>query len=315
MISTIIRKLPAPAEFFLIVFVCSWWAIYLSVVEIARQTRQTPSQAQPAFVGIGVELGVKGDKPVILEVLPDTPAAAAGVSRGWIIQKIDGTDASGRTPIDCAGLMRGPVGSKLKLELIDPSQRTNTVELTRGTIQGVPKPHATNVSVLAVAGVELLGLTVMFWVARVRRWPLEAWGFRPAWKLTGAGILLWLVVTLMIAGAAVLANSVFPGVVHQHSISDLSLPVLILFAITNGVFEETLESGYFIRSLQRYGMWSAVLASACFRAFLHAYHGFTGLIIILPFGLVFAFIYWKWRRLWPLFVAHVLFDLTAYFPK
>jgi membrane protease YdiL (CAAX protease family) len=75
-----------------------------------------------------------------------------------------------------------------------------------------------------------------------------------------------------------------------------------------------LESGYFIQSLQRYGVWSAVLASACFRAFLHACHGITALIIIFPFELVFGFIYWRWRRLWPLFVAHVLFDLAADFP-
>jgi membrane protease YdiL (CAAX protease family) len=154
----------------------------------------------------------------------------------------------------------------------------------------------------------------MFWIARIRRWPLKAWGFRPSWKLTGAGILLWLVVMMVIAGVGALANSISPGIVHKHSISDFSLPVLILFAITNAVFEETLESGYFIQSLQRYGMWSAVLASACFRAFLHAYHGFAALIIIFPLGLVFAFIYWKWRRLWPLYVAHVLFDLAAYFP-
>jgi hypothetical protein len=90
--------------------------------------------------------------------------------------------------------------------------------------------------------------------------------------------------------------------------------VVVLFAIINAVFEETLESGYFIQSLQRYGMWSAVLASAFFRSFLHAYHGLAAIIIIFPFGLVFGFIYWKWRRLWPLFIAHVLFDLIAYFP-
>lgn len=171
MITTIIRKLPASAEFCLIVFVCSWWAIALGRVEIAKQTRRTSSPAQPVFAGIGVELGVKENKLVILQVLPDTPAAAAGLARGWMIQQIDGRNPDGRTPSDCGELI-----------------------------------------------------------------------------------------------------------------------------------------------LQRYGLWSAVLASACFRAFLHAYHGITALIIIFPLGLVFGFIYWKWRRLWPLFVAQVLFDLLAYFP-
>jgi membrane protease YdiL (CAAX protease family) len=315
MIMKMIRKLSAPAEFCLVVFVCSWWAIALSMIEIAKQTRSTPSQAQPAFAGIGVELGAKENQLVILQVLPNTPAAAAGLSRGLVIQKIDGTTTAGKPPSDCGDLVRGPVGSKVKLELIDPAQsRTNTVELTRWKIQGTPKPHATDKSALAVVGVELFGLAVMFGIARVRRWPLGAWGFRPSWKLTGAGILLGLVMALVIGGIAVFANFLAPGVVHKHSVSDLSLPVVIFFAMTNAVFEETLESGYFIQSLQRHGMWSAVLASAFFRAFLHAYHGVAALTIIFPLGLVFGFIYWKWRRLWPLFVAHVLFDLVAFLP-
>jgi membrane protease YdiL (CAAX protease family) len=316
MITAIIRKLSAPAEFCLIVFVCSWWAITLSVVEIAKQTRNTPtsSQTQSAFAGIGVALGAKQNKLVIQQVLPNTPAAVAGLSRGLILQKINGTNTDGMTPDACRELIRGPVGSKVKLELIDPAEsKTNIVELARGTIQGSPKPTATNASALAVAGLELFGLAVMFWIARVRNWPLGAWGFRPSWKLTGAGILLWLAVTLVIAGIGALANFISPGMVHKHSVSDLSLPVLILFAIINAVFEETLESGYFIQSLQRYGIWSAVLASAFFRAFLHAYHGVAALIVIFPLGLLFGFIYRKWRRLWPLFVAHVLLDLVAYF--
>jgi hypothetical protein len=103
--------------------------------------------------------------------------------------------------------------------------------------------------------------------------------------------------------------------VHGSSASNLSLPVLILLGLINPIWEEALETGYFVQSFQRYGMWSAVLASAFFRAFLHAYHGITALIIIFPFGLIFGFVYWKWRRLWPLYVAHVLFDLVAYFPR
>jgi membrane protease YdiL (CAAX protease family) len=83
----------------------------------------------------------------------------------------------------------------------------------------------------------------------------------------------------------------------------------------NPVFEEIIEAGYFVQSLQRFGMCSAVLMSAVFRAFLHAYQGIDAVVLIFPLGLIFGFLYWKWRRLWPLFIAHILFDLTAYFPR
>lgn len=316
MINTIFRKLPAPAEFCLVVFACSWWAIYASFVAIANHSWSTTNRPQEVFIGIGVELDMKDQKVIVRQVVPNTPASKAGLSGGSIIQKIDGTPTDGKSLKDCADRMRGPAGSKVKLELVDTaSNKTNTVEVTRGTIEGAPKPHTTDRSALVVVVLELFGLAVTFWIARARTWPFGAWGFQPTWKLTGAGIFLWLVMTLVVQGIAASANAISPGMVHSASVSDLSLPTLVLLGLINPVWEETLETGYFVQSLQRYGMWSAVLASAFFRAFLHAYHGITAFIIIFPFGLIFGFVYWKWRRLWPLYVAHVLFDLVAFFPR
>ena len=76
-----------------------------------------------------------------------------------------------------------------------------------------------------------------------------------------------------------------------------------------------IETGYFVRSLERYGMWVAVFASALFRAFLHAYQGVNAIVVIFPIGLIFGFVYWRRRQLWPLVVAHVLFDLYALWPR
>jgi membrane protease YdiL (CAAX protease family) len=316
MITTIIRKLPAPVEFCLVVFVCSWWAIYASFVAIANHSWSIPNRSQEVFTGIGVELDMRDQKVIIRQVVPNAPASEAGLSGGLVIQKIDGTTTDGKSLKDCADMMRGPADSKVKLELVDrTSNKTNTVELTRGKIENAPKPHTTDTSALRVVVLELFGLAVTFWIARIRNWPLGAWGFQPTWKLTGAGVVLCLVTTLVIETFATSANAISPGMVHSASVSDLSLPVLVLLGLINPIWEEALETGYFIQSLQRYGMWSAVLASAFFRAFLHAYHGVTALIIIFPFGLIFGFVYWKWRRLWPLYVAHVLFDLVAFFPR
>jgi membrane protease YdiL (CAAX protease family) len=70
-------------------------------------------------------------------------------------------------------------------------------------------------------------------------------------------------------------------------------------------------SGYFIWSLQRFGMWPTVLASALFRAFLHAHLGLFGATGILIMGVLFGMTYWKWRQLWPLIVGHSLMDLIG----
>jgi membrane protease YdiL (CAAX protease family) len=316
MITTIIRKLPAPAEFCLVVLVCFWWAIYGSFVAIAKSSWSTAGQAQEHYTGIGVELGAKDNKVIILQVVPNTPASKAGLSDGLGVQKIDGTTTDGKLLKDCGDMVRGPAGSKVKLELVDITHdKTNSVELTREGIQGTPLLPVMDRNALTVAIIELLGLAVTFWIARTRGWSLGAWGFRPSWKLTGAGVLLCLATVLVLWPIIAVSNGISSGVVHRHLASHLSLPILVLFVIINPFFEETMETGYFVQSLQRYGIWSAVLASAFFRAFLHAYQGVGALMTVFPVGLIFGFVYWKWRRLWPLFIAHVLFDLYAFFPR
>jgi carboxyl-terminal processing protease len=70
--------------------------------------------------------------PQIAGVLPNSPAAEAGLSSGLIICKIDDVLTVGMGIGQCAKLIRGPIGTKVRLQLVDPDQNeTNTVELTR----------------------------------------------------------------------------------------------------------------------------------------------------------------------------------------
>ncbi|MDB5332976.1 MAG: amino terminal protease family protein [Phycisphaerales bacterium] len=169
-----------------------------------------------------------------------------------------------------------------------------------------------NNGALGLVIIELLGLAVTLWIGSIRGWSFKSFGLQLSWRYTAAGILLCLIVGLAIGIVGVL----LPGIVNFLPVAGhLSLPFVILVSVINPFFEETMESGYFIQSLQRYGMWSAVLASALFRTFLHAYQGMNAVLIVLPIGLIFGFVYWKWRQLWPLIVAHILFDLDALFPR
>ena len=168
---------------------------------------------------------------------------------------------------------------------------------------------------LTLVILELSSLAVTFWIARIRGWSFRSFGLQPGWRSTAAGILLCIAIVSARYVSAVLTNAIFPGAVHLLPVvSHVSLPLLILTLAINPVFEEMIETGYFVRSLERYGMWGAVLASALFRAFLHAHLGVNAIVVVLPIGLIFGFVYWRWRQLWPLVVAHVLFDLYALFP-
>jgi carboxyl-terminal processing protease len=93
------------------------------------------AQKQPTITGIGIQLGVRDHALQIMGVLPNTPAAKAGLCSGLIIQQIDGTDIVGKPLAECVAMTRGPVGSKVQLEVVDPAKReTNLVEFTREKI-------------------------------------------------------------------------------------------------------------------------------------------------------------------------------------
>jgi S1-C subfamily serine protease len=90
-----------------------------------------------SFAGVGLVLGIKDEKITILDVLPNTPASKAGLVPGLVIQKIDGTNTKGMQLEDCAGMIRGPVDTRVKIELVDTANKAKTVELTREKIQTI----------------------------------------------------------------------------------------------------------------------------------------------------------------------------------
>jgi membrane protease YdiL (CAAX protease family) len=168
---------------------------------------------------------------------------------------------------------------------------------------------------LTLVAVELVGLAVASWIGYVRGWSLWSLGLRPTWTETGAGVLLAGATAAALISLGLLVNLAFPGAVRFESVpGSLSLLVVVLVSAVNPVLEEAIGVGYFTHALRRFGIWPAVLASAGFRTFVHTYQDLNAVVIILPLGLVFALVYWRWGRLWPLVVAHALFSLVALLP-
>jgi C-terminal processing protease CtpA/Prc len=92
--------------------------------------------AIPSSCGIGAALAVKNHALQILDVLPRSPARKAGLHAGLIIQQIDDTDIAGKPLAECINLIRGPVGSKVRLQVLDPAKgETNYFEIIREKIQ------------------------------------------------------------------------------------------------------------------------------------------------------------------------------------
>lgn len=93
------------------------------------------------------------------------------------------------------------------------------------------------------------------------------------------------------------------------------LPLFVLGAAGAGLVEEGVMIGYLIPRLLRTGMaprWT-VIASAAFRGGYHLYQGWGGLIGNFIFGLFFGVVYLRYKRTWPLVIAHFWIDVLAGF--
>jgi hypothetical protein len=108
------------------------------------------SYAEEPLAGIGVQIAIKHNALTVIHVVPDTPASKAGLSEGLLIQRIDGTETAGKDLKECAAMLRGQAGTKVKLELVDTAQnKTTAVELVREELKNTP---------LSAAQVETLAL-------------------------------------------------------------------------------------------------------------------------------------------------------------
>jgi membrane protease YdiL (CAAX protease family) len=92
-----------------------------------------------------------------------------------------------------------------------------------------------------------------------------------------------------------------------------TIPILLLSAAQNAALEEIVAVGYLVRRLEQIG-WAgpaAAATSAVLRGSYHLYQGWGGFTGNLLLGAIFGVVYLKWRRTWPLIVAHFVIDALA----
>jgi carboxyl-terminal processing protease len=94
-----------------------------------------------SYVGIGIRIDVTdGGQPIVEGVFPDSPAEAAGVLAGDIIESVDGRSTTGHELEEVAGWVRGDAGTSVELTVragADAPARTYTIKRADVPIQSV----------------------------------------------------------------------------------------------------------------------------------------------------------------------------------
>ena len=69
------------------------------------------------FGGLGIEIGMESGVIKVISPIDDTPAAKIGIKAGDYIVRINGEQVQGKTLTEAVELMRGPIGSDIKLTI------------------------------------------------------------------------------------------------------------------------------------------------------------------------------------------------------
>ena len=167
---------------------------------------------------------------------------------------------------------------------------------------------------------EISFLIVLGSVLRYRGWSLRSLGLTFHWTDIPAGIVLalvaWLSYRVLFSGLSLVVPNLSVIAANLHVVTPgVSFGSVLSVVIVNPVYEEIFVAGYIIASLKdgrHTGL--AINTSVAVRLLYHLYQGMIGVVLIVPFGLLFATWFARTRRLWPLIVAHALFDAAGMFP-
>lgn len=167
-----------------------------------------------------------------------------------------------------------------------------------------------------VVGIELAAALLAILILRRRGWTLADFGLRPSLLDPLAGIVLFFGTMFLISFLYELiraATGTDPDSATTAVIRT-TWPAVIVLVVVNPLFEELFEVAYNIRATERDGAAFGITFSAIVRFVCHLYQGPIAAITILPIGLIFAAVYWRWRRLWPLVIAHAVMDVYGLAP-
>ena len=181
-------------------------------------------------------------------------------------------------------------------------------------VMKIQRAELTTGRALRSTAIEVAILFVAGWILRVRGWRFRELGGRPAVAGFLAGIPLAIAYLVLSACMYWLALWLSPGIARMQFFRitvTAAWPVMLLYLVVNSVFEEFAVTGYVVRALERDGAAFAITASALIRFVYHLYQGPIASIVILPLGFLFGAVYWRWRTLWPLIVAHTLVNVMS----
>ncbi|MBE6043010.1 MAG: S41 family peptidase [Clostridium thermopalmarium] len=106
------------------------YTVYMNTEEFKEFNTQTEGN----YVGLGLQVGVKDDKVVVIAPFEDSPAKKAGILSGDVIEKVDGKEVNGKEYEKAVAMMRGEKDTYVTLTITREGKGTFDVKVKREEI-------------------------------------------------------------------------------------------------------------------------------------------------------------------------------------
>jgi uncharacterized protein len=162
---------------------------------------------------------------------------------------------------------------------------------------------------------ETIALLAILYILKIRNWKVSDFNLEFTFKMIWVAILLIMIrniITNMGYKLFELINVVDRSTIQhvQYGLESNWISISLIIVI-NSVYEEFLLIGYFFKRLEKYHPAVVIGLSMLIRLSYHTYQGWMSLFSIIPVGLVFGYYYFKYKKLWPVIIAHGLLNLIV----
>jgi uncharacterized protein len=162
---------------------------------------------------------------------------------------------------------------------------------------------------------ETIALLTIIYILKVRDWKISDFNLTFTFRLIWIALLIMLIRNF-IGNVGFKILEAFK-VVDDTTVNHIQFGLeanwisISLIIIINSIFEEFILIGYLFKRLDRYQPVIIIGVSILIRESYHTYQGWMSLFTILSMGLVFGFYYYKYKKLWPVIIAHGFSNLIA----
>ncbi len=101
----------------------------------AEEFKDFYSQTEGNYVGLGIQVGVKEDKIVVVATFENSPAEKVGILSGDIIENVNGTKVEGKDLEKAVKTMKGDKGEAVELTLSRENKGSFNVKAVRDEIE------------------------------------------------------------------------------------------------------------------------------------------------------------------------------------